>query len=68
MSKEIGLHFGALSKPIADQLAEQGFKTQANFQTPSDYITKLFVMGYLTESETKKARQRTTYERFSRVN
>jgi len=49
-----GLHFGALAKPIADQLHEQGLKYDVDrleqFQKDADAITRLAIRNYLPDS------------------
>lgn len=54
------LAFGFFVKPLSNQLQGFGLADEqvAIFQLSSDQITRLYTVGLLTESETKKARQR----------
>lgn len=52
-----GVHFGALAKPIAQQLREQGFKVPASarkaikhLQLDADALVRLTVRGYINDS------------------
>ena len=63
-NRNIKISFGALSPPIGEQLRDQGFKLDLTplsrelLQQDNDQVTRLFIRGILTESETSKARKR----------
>lgn len=60
------LHCGALSKPVGEQLREQGLSMEerdlSRIQRATESVTFLAIHGYLTESETEKARNRIVKE------
>jgi hypothetical protein len=60
--KTLALHFGALVKPLQQQLKEQGFKVDPNFvknqQKNADAIVRLRIAGLLNEAAVKSARKK----------
>jgi hypothetical protein len=58
MSKEIGIHFGALSDSIKDQLTKQGFefdeKDVERFDAQADAIVTLRLGGIMIDSAASK--------------
>jgi CTP:molybdopterin cytidylyltransferase MocA len=57
----VTLGFGAISKPLVEQLAEQGFKLRVNpewHQGLANSITCLSAAGMLTDGEADNARKR----------
>jgi hypothetical protein len=56
------LHFGALVPKISEQLKESTIdrKDLKRFDGHADAITRLYICGLLTGSETRNARQRLT--------
>ena len=58
----MNLNFGAMSHSIASQLIEQNIDFSAadckTWQKDVDAVTLLHIRGFLTDSETHKARQR----------
>lgn len=61
-AEKIGIHFGALCERIDKQLAAQGHvvtkKNGRILQSFADSITMLSLHGFLSEAETRRARQR----------
>jgi len=62
MNKTIGLHFGALSDPIANQLEAQGFsfdhKEVRYLQKVSESLVSVSLAGLLPDGAIEKARQK----------
>lgn len=60
---KVGLAFGAMVAPIANQLRDQGFMPRENrlldvWQRSADSITRLSIHGLLTQTEAHRARSR----------
>lgn len=58
--KEFGVRFGAMSPPLADQLADyvdDSHKVE-RWQRAADAITRLHLNGFLTDAEVGRARRR----------
>lgn len=62
MTKELKLHFGALAKPIASQLADQGLKFTGSriavIQEHEKQIISLWFAGIISDKEKEKAHER----------
>ena len=60
MTERIGLRFGALTPKISEQLNESGIAKSdlKRFDGHAEAITRLHICGLLTDSESRKARQR----------
>lgn len=60
--RELTLHFGAMVKPIADQLAEQGFTAPARVvegaQQDVEALNRLYIRSVITHPQLKEARHR----------
>jgi L-serine deaminase len=62
MNKTLGIHFGALSDPIADQLKNQNLKFDEKevyqFQQDAEALTRLRIRGYIADSVVDKINQK----------
>jgi hypothetical protein len=62
MEGKIGIYFGAISKPIIEQLIEQGvtmIPSKINLmQEMADSLTLLYLQQIITNTEVHKARRR----------
>jgi hypothetical protein len=60
--RKIAIRFGTLSEPILTQVIKQGMNINASdascLQEDVDAVCRLYIRSILTESETKKVRQR----------
>lgn len=58
MSKQLGIHFGALAEPISEQLKQQGFdfdkEEVADFEDQLRSIIKLYFSDLLTDTMKNK--------------
>lgn len=58
----LNLSFGALSDPIVEQLANQNLvldsRSAAKYQDAANSITRLRIMGYMTDSATRSVHQK----------
>jgi len=61
-TRKVGIKFGALAAPIAEQLEQQGSRLRSPdvtlVQDWADAIARLSIAGILTEAETHRARGR----------
>ena len=61
-SRKVNISFGAMSRPIADQLKEQGLSLRPescrHYQRDADAIVRLAIRGYLSAAPCRKMRQR----------
>ncbi|MCK5446367.1 MAG: hypothetical protein KAI73_12140 [Rhodospirillaceae bacterium] len=55
---QIECRFGALCKPIKEQIPQLNDNDAENFQTHADAIVRLNLHGIMTDTETHKARER----------